>query len=271
MSVLQQSLNGHLEGIRLVTAIGGLDHDVHSVILDGAPYSKSRPRFSRNGNTYVPKKDRIAEKNTAAVLRMHFLQPMTGNVALACIFYRPNFQRIDVDNMLKHICDAANKIIWHDDSQVTGVVGIAEHDAEDPRTILAVAPHISSLVRGTDADYPCIICGTTITRAGQSGKLRQTCSRECAATARGHKLLDQPVPCAWCDQPFKRVSSYRKYCSPECRAAAFRDVRRAASQPPMPCASCGKPLTHRRGGRCRECWIADPKGNQLELPLGGVS
>lgn len=259
MTVLAQSTNGHREAQRLVAAIGGQDHDVRTVILNGAPYSKARPRFSRNGNTYVPKKEREAEERTAYDLRIYFDQPFTGNVALACIFYRPNFQRIDVDNMLKHVCDAANGILWHDDSQVTALVGRAELDADDPRTIIAVARHTSTLTRGTDATYPCIICEQPISRIGQT-KLRKTCSRECRAKAQGHQLLDEPVPCAWCAQPFKRENQYRKYCSPACKAEAFRDVRRQAAGPPVLCTECGTALTHRRGGRCRACWRANPAG-----------
>lgn len=269
---LQRRVNGHFEGQQLVIAIGGLDHDIHSVILNGAPYSKSRPRFSRNGQTYVKKEDREAEEKTSYDLRMHFDEPYPGNVALACIFYRPNFQRIDVDNMLKHVCDAANGIIWHDDSQVTAIVGVARHDAEDPRTVIAVAHHESTLVRGIDAYIPCPICGKRFAPVKQGSK-RKTCSRECSAKARGFNLLDEPVPCGWCEKPFKRVSQYRKYCSPECRAAAYRGVRKAMSRPPTLCTSCGAPLTHRRGGRCRDCWRADPKNlnqppAQAELPLG---
>lgn len=273
---LARSIDDHCDVQKLVTAIGGLRHSVHSAILNGAPFSKSRPRFSRNGNTYVPKKDRQAEEQTSATLRMFYPESWTGNVALACIFYRPNFQRIDVDNMLKHVCDAANGIIWEDDSQVTALVGVAHLDVDDPRTVIAVAPHISTLVRGTDADYPCVVCSKPISRSGQT-KLRKTCSRECRAQAMGHQLLDEPVPCAWCGEPFKRVSSYRKYCSVQCKAAAYRNVRKGIAKPPGRCTHCGAELSHRRGGRCRDCWREDPKGlqpplpAQPELPLGGDS
>jgi Holliday junction resolvase RusA-like endonuclease len=268
-SVLTTSVNGHLEGLALVASIGGLDRDVSTLIIDGPPPSKARPRFSRNGNTYVPKKDREAEEHTSRILRQYFPTPMPGNVALACIFYRPNFQRIDVDNMLKHVCDAANGILWADDSQVTALVGIAHLDVDDPRTVLAIAPHVSTLVRGADAVYPCAVCSKPISRIGQT-KMRKTCSRECKAQATGHLLLDEPVECAWCGNPFKRVSSYRKYCGRECVNAAIANVRQVKRLPPVRCTSCDKPLPHRRGGRCRACWIADPSGSgQQQLPIGG--
>jgi Holliday junction resolvase RusA-like endonuclease len=266
LTPLARSINGHLEAQALVVAIGGQSYSVTSAILDGAPFSKSRPRFSRNGHTYVPQKDRDAEERTSTQLRAVFAEPFTGNVALACIFYRPNFQRIDVDNMLKHVCDAANGIVWDDDSQITALVGTAHLDVDDPRTIIAVAPHESTLLRGSDAIYPCVVCSAPINRSGQAGKLRKTCSRECRAQAMGHQLLDEPVPCAWCGEAFKRVSSYRKYCSTDCRAAAYTNVRKGIAKPPVRCTHCGTELAHRRGGRCRGCWRADPKGLNPPLP-----
>lgn len=121
--------------------------DVRVVVVGGEPASKARPRFTRDGRTYKTDRDTQAETRTGWELRRSFRQPWTGNLALGCIFFRPDRQRIDVDNMLKHVCDAGNGIAWVDDAQITAVYGVAELDVEDPRTVVVVARHVSSLDR----------------------------------------------------------------------------------------------------------------------------
>lgn len=227
------------------------------LVLPGDPYSKSRPRFSRNGKTYVKKEDRQQEEVTALRLRQYFKQPKTGNVALGCIFFRSNRQRIDADNMLKHVCDAANGIVYLDDSQVTAVLGIVELDAEHPRTIIVIADHVTTMTRGTDATVPCQQCSTPISVIGRKTP-PEFCSRTCRNKANGLDL-STPVPCAHCAKPFKRTTQAQKMCSPECRANHLRGQRKAKAKPRSTCPDCGKQLAHTRGGRCRDCWRSNPK------------
>jgi Holliday junction resolvase RusA-like endonuclease len=143
---------------------GGREHDVERarllagalspdaatftvLVLDGEPATKSRPRFNRNGRAYKADADTEAEARTGWQFRRAFRQPMVGNVAIGCVFFRPDRRQIDVDNMLKHVCDAANGIAWVDDAQITAVYGVAELDVEDPRTLVVVTKHRSSLDR----------------------------------------------------------------------------------------------------------------------------
>lgn len=121
--------------------------DVKVIRFGGQPASKARPRFAKEGRTYKTDADTAAETSTAWQLRRAFPKPWTGNLALGCVFFRPDRQRIDVDNMIKHICDAGNGIAWVDDAQITAVYGVAELDVEDPRTLLVVTRHVSSLDR----------------------------------------------------------------------------------------------------------------------------
>ncbi|GGZ23860.1 hypothetical protein GCM10010387_16380 [Streptomyces inusitatus] len=125
------------------------------LMLPGTPASKSRPRFSREGRAYKASADEEAETRTAWLLRRAFRQPWTGNLAVGAVFFRPDRQRIDVDNLLKHVCDAGNGIAWVDDAQITAVYGVIELDAAAPRTLLVVAHHSSSLDRtGVAAPRP---------------------------------------------------------------------------------------------------------------------
>lgn len=236
--------------------LGESSDELSMVTIPGAPWSKSRPRFSRSGHTYTKTEDRDAEARTAAAMRRVVKVPMTGNVGLVCIFYRPNRQRIDTDNLIKHVCDAANGVLWIDDSQCTAVMGVIELDAENPRTVIAVGKHTSTLLRGSDATTPCVVCERPIPMDGHRGKVPKTCSVECRQAAKGYLDLSEPVPCEHCSTPFRRRTKTNRFCSQTCRADWLRNRKRAASTPNSKCSDCGMQLTHKRGGRCRECWRA---------------
>lgn len=222
--------------------------------IPGAPPSKARPRFTRTGRTYSTKEDRAAELRTATYLRRHLgaAGPATGNMALGCVFYRPNMQRIDTDNMLKHVCDAANGVLWVDDSQVTAVLGITEYDADNPRTIIVAGQHPSSMKRGSDDVRECPACGTWFHAPDRK---RRTCSPRCAAVSRTKSGIDLTVrvPCEYCATPFRRATAGQRFCGLSCRSRAPRPDRQG--QAPV-CDDCGRPVSARGRRRCRECWRA---------------
>jgi Holliday junction resolvase RusA-like endonuclease len=128
--------------------------DVVLLTLPGAPASKTRPRFTKEGRAYKTDADEQAEARTGWYLHRAFRQPWTGNLALGAVFFRPDRQRIDVDNLVKHICDAGNGISWVDDAQITALYAVAELDVEHPRTLLVVARHASSLDRAPSKPRP---------------------------------------------------------------------------------------------------------------------
>ena len=241
--------------IGLVIAAGGDDSDIRSVRIDGDPWSKGRPRHTRQGRTYTRPEDVAAEARTRTALANVVPEPMTGNVAMAAIFYRPNRQRIDADNMLKHICDSATGVIWHDDSQATAVLGVVELDAEHPRTLLAFAPHDSTLGRGTDWTHNCVVCSAPFV-VNPRYTMRRFCGDACAATVRSP--LAAPVPCAQCASPFRRKTSAQTMCSKACRDTSRQNAPRSNGKPYSRCGRCDTQLTHRRGGICRACFLTSP-------------
>jgi Holliday junction resolvase RusA-like endonuclease len=246
-------------GIYSMIATKGPDETLFVVTIPGAPPSKARHRHGQ-GRTFKTAKDIANESHTAGHLAAVVPEPFTGNVAIGCMFYRPNRQRIDVDNMLKHVCDAAKGILWIDDSQATAVFGVVELDPDEPRTVVVIGRHSSTLERGTDAVYPCAVCGKPIQR--DSKKFVKTCSKSCAVRARGGKPLEAEFQCAHCGKPFRRTTSYQTMCSAECRAASFSGKRRAARRY-VDCIDCGKQLTHgREGSRCRDCWRASVRSDR---------
>lgn len=225
------------------------------ILIDGAPWSKSRPRFARNGRVYPKKDDVDAEARTSWFMKSVVKQPFRGNVGMVCLFYRPNHQRIDTDNLLKHVCDAANNVLWLDDSQATAVAGTIELDSDNPRTIILVGSHVSTLKRGVDDTKQCPVCGGTIRL---STRLRVTnvpitCSRKCANIFRGYESLEKLVVCPQCNQGFRRRTATQKLCSETCRTQSLANRNKNAT-PWSECVDCGKTLSHKRGGRCRECW-----------------
>jgi Holliday junction resolvase RusA-like endonuclease len=154
-------------------------------VLLGEPHSKARPRFDTDGHAYKDPADADAEQATKWKLRQFFRRgPLTGNVALGCVFFRSSRQEIDADNMLKHVCDAGNGLLWVDDSQITAKYGGIELDRERPRTILVMAPHVSTMLRGTDYVLTCAGCGEKFQPARATQKC---CSRDCAPAARRSK------------------------------------------------------------------------------------
>lgn len=120
-----------------------------SVTIPGDPATKARHRTA-DGQMYKDRADAEAEKRTRSYLTQMVATrggALGGNLAMACLFYRSHRGTIDTDNLLKHVCDAGNRVAWHDDNQITAVLGIIEYDPAAPRTCIVVGPHWSTMVR----------------------------------------------------------------------------------------------------------------------------
>jgi len=238
-------------------ARGGDDEQIYYVTVPGDPWSKSRPRFAR-GKTYQPKDDLAAEQALKWRMRAAKARMFPGNVMLVCRFYRSNFQRIDADNLIKHVCDSGNGVLWADDSQVTLVLGEIQYDRENPRTVILVGNHASTLLRGTDEQRPCVHCGLLYTpHPGRGRDQQRFCSPRCSYDARTTVLSD--IQCAQCGKTFRPTTKTQTLCSRACRADLLRAKRRAAAAPFSRCTECDKELKQRRGGRCRDCWRKNPR------------
>jgi len=239
----QLELDDQVRVLNLVTAAGGAERDAYLVEIPGDPPSKARPRFNSRGRPYTPQKTVDGEKRIATALTG--AGPFPSNVVVACVFYRSTLQRIDIDNLMKAVLDGATRArVWDDDSQVTALMAILEHDRANPRTLLAIAPHASTLHRGTAALVACAACGTLFKPAGSR---RRGYARWCSNACRTY--LAEPIACAHCSQPFKRANGNQRFCSVACRAASTRALDRV-------CVDCGKPIAKRTATRCRTCFLA---------------
>ncbi len=113
-------------------------------VVEGEPQGKARPRFSRrSGTIYTPAKtakyekeirqaylaaggEMIPEGSYAAVtVDAYFKIPKsyTKRKRLACEhnIIRPG-KKPDIDNVLKVVLDALNKVAYEDDKQVIGII-----------------------------------------------------------------------------------------------------------------------------------------------------
>lgn len=143
MPVLAPSRPDVIRAVNLFCAVGG--HHGRWVVSPGQPIPKARAR-SGKGNHYTPARTQSAQD--ALVWELRGSGPFAGNVAVACVFYRKDATVVDDDNLLKLVLDAGNDArIWRDDSQVTALAGLVELDRDDPRTIIVIGEHRSSLPR----------------------------------------------------------------------------------------------------------------------------
>lgn len=203
-------------------------------VLPGDPKSKARPRLGKGGRFYDPShphEEVMRGAIGATITRAG--GPYLGNVAIACVFFRSNQQRIDSDNMMKLVMDAATGVAWVDDCQVTCQMGIVELDPDAPRTLVVMGEHDSTMPRGENA----------------------------------HRFV-----CAHCGQVFRRTDRAParppRWCSTTCRGEASRQAkvrpgqgRGPKGQPPGKCVDCGRELVKRSFVRCRDCWkIARAEG-----------
>lgn len=120
-----------------------------SFTFDVVPIAKERPRLGARGRTFTPERTRAAEEGLAWRFKLAMRGAiLEGNLAIVCVFFRPDRRRIDGDNMLKLVCDAGNIArAWGDDSQCTTKLVRVELDKDRPRTEIAIGPMASTLTR----------------------------------------------------------------------------------------------------------------------------
>jgi len=87
------------------------------------PRTKGRPRFAKSGRIYTPHETRVHESDLRMLMRLHYRgKPFEGPVRLVVqVFVAPETRETkhgDIDNYLKTIMDAGNKILWKDDKQI---------------------------------------------------------------------------------------------------------------------------------------------------------
>ncbi len=123
-----------------------------SFTVCGEPVAKGRPRVTKKGTAYTPEKTKKAECDFRLQAGKHApYVPKEGPLSLDVIFYRSvpkswskdkknlalqgwilPISVPDLDNMIKLVKDAMNKIFYHDDAQICKE-SCAKFYSDDPR------------------------------------------------------------------------------------------------------------------------------------------
>ncbi len=105
-------------------------------VVPGQPVSKQRPRFNKKtGRAVTPQVTKNAEAWVGTFLRQAFPDvDRDHDWAVTLQFYSKDNRRRDVDNLVKLVLDAANGIIWRDDTQVTELHAYHVKGVAYPRT-----------------------------------------------------------------------------------------------------------------------------------------
>ena len=126
----------------------------------GNPQGKERPRFTRDGRAYTPKKTRTYEADVISAFHRDCpdFQPWEKGVPLKvrikAVYALPQSvsnaakgrmltgqtrptKKPDCDNIEKIICDSLNAICYHDDAQIVDIKLTKEY-GEDPRVEVTV-------------------------------------------------------------------------------------------------------------------------------------
>lgn len=128
-----------LDMVRAEILLASFPHDgnIEVAILHGKPKTKARPRPNPKGGVFTP------SKQDEAALAWELKQKFTyrdGPVAVGFLFYLPDRRVSDFDNYIKLAADAMTKAgAWKDDNLARCGGWWIDYDAEDPRTVIAVA------------------------------------------------------------------------------------------------------------------------------------
>lgn len=228
------------------------------VIHQGAPVSKARARWNQKMRRfYTPGHSMEAQEALSWRFReiLRGQPPFLGPMAIVAVFYRPNRQRIDVDNLMKLVMDAATKArVWRDDCQVAAQAALMELDPTNPRTVIALCPYLSTLDR-TPLTVTCKRCGKEFERPewylkrNERRGVAMFCSNDCA-----RPIGLMTARCPRCEQDFERKTSGQRFCSVRC-AQQERWVRlpNGEQRPPAVCEKCGQKVSRREYKQCRAC------------------
>ncbi len=233
---------------------------VVNITLAGEPLSKQRARFGRNGNVYTPIKTRNYEDAVRWTLRgvLGDVEPdAKSKFALRCLFYRSTRQRIDCDNLIKAISDAANGQVWEDDAQVMEIFGRLFLANDNPRVEILIHKIDDPAPRGT-----CPVCGGEVTTYPSQNTVH--CSIECASKAKR-----QTLNCKECGKEFDIPQSLARlragFCCRQCSMNYYGRKRTEAGGPlTWKCQDCGGPVSRKEYIRCRACSMIhrqDPSSN----------
>jgi Holliday junction resolvase RusA-like endonuclease len=243
-------------GLDVIKRLVGPKAHPHRVIVfvtNGVPVAKLSGRLP-NQLKRVVDEEQLIRGFASAIEGRSF----AGPVAVAAVFFRPDFFRIDADNMMKLVLDAGTKAkAWSDDCYIVAQASYVELDDERPRTIIALASAVSSLDRSKRLiRFKCVVCGTGFTREGRAARKNppKFCSRVCFG--RSCRYKHGKGKCLKCGVQFVKNAARQRYCSRECAARVNSQYERNTL---ASCQVCGAKLAKQHYKLCRKCWLSKAK------------
>ena len=133
------------------------DEDLNTMkfVVAGEIVGKGRPRFTRSGRTYTPKKTADYERTikTAYLNKYSYLSQKALRIKIIAYFkVAKNHSNIkkqkmlanelqctkkpDIDNITKVVLDALNKVAYEDDTQIVEVASIKRWATEDKLVVV---------------------------------------------------------------------------------------------------------------------------------------
>jgi Holliday junction resolvase RusA-like endonuclease len=125
--------------------------------VPGCPVPKGRPRVTRTGHAFTPKRTRDYESKVAMIAAQQmsekgYTEPFNGELTVSVIAYLPKPKKPkeklnaplirspsngDVDNYSKAALDAIEGIVFENDSQITALTVKKRYD-KTPRLLVSV-------------------------------------------------------------------------------------------------------------------------------------
>ncbi len=109
---------------------------VIEAVIHGDPQGKGRPRTTKTGHVYTPARTRKAQDELAGRLLAMRARPAPPGVEVAMHmhFHLRTERRVDIDNLVKLVLDAANHVLFDDDSQIAALAATRVRASGRPRT-----------------------------------------------------------------------------------------------------------------------------------------
>lgn len=110
----------------------------HELIFHVEPVAKGRPKFTKAGFAFTPKKTREAESTLKYLMKSKWKnEPLENPVRLELVFSitKPKSAKKrqypsvkpDIDNLIKLVTDAGNEILWRDDNLIVEISARKEY------------------------------------------------------------------------------------------------------------------------------------------------
>lgn len=101
--------------------------------IGGDPLPKERPRATKTGKSFTPKRTKDAEKRVLGAFLAVYpdAAPLQGRLLFDAKFYRRTHRGTDIDNLYKLCTDALNGVAYVDDEQIEKATQEREYGCGD--------------------------------------------------------------------------------------------------------------------------------------------